>query len=174
MKQLSIQVTNKQYYLLERIAKADDRRLNDLLYLIFSSGLGVYFCEKSIYISKEDHEFTEEEIKQKKLNNKLIEDTNKFHSLSDDEQKKLGFKEVELSYNNYGEYNKKDFIDDLAEEIKNNALNEIKQDYKEIEENIIKENTPKEDKIYSLVDSTNKKSIVNGNTWNDSEVKKDD
>ena len=142
MKQLSIQVTNKQYYLLERIAKADDRRLNDLLYLIFSSGLGVYFCEKSIYISKNDDEFTEDEIKQKKINNKLIEENNKFHSLSDDEQKKLGFKEVELSYNNYGAYNKKDFIDDLAEEIKNNALNEIKQDYKEIEENIIKENTP--------------------------------
>jgi len=73
MKQLSIQVTNKQYYLLERIAKADDRRLNDLLYLIFSSGLGVYFCEKSIYISKNDDEFTEDEIKQKKINNKLIE-----------------------------------------------------------------------------------------------------
>jgi len=141
MKQLSIQVTNKQYYLLERIAKADDRRLNDLLYLIFSSGLGVYFCEKSIYISKEDDEFTQDEIKQKKINNKLIEDNDKFHSLSDDEQNKLGFKEVELSYNNYS-YNKKDFIDELADEIKNNALNEIKQDYKEIEENIIKENTP--------------------------------
>jgi len=141
MKQLSIQVTNKQYYLLERIAKADDRRLNDLLYLIFSSGLGVYFCEKSIYISKEDDEFTQDEIKQKKINNKLIEDNDKFHSLSDDEQNKLGFKEVELSYNNYS-YNKKDFIDKLADEIKNNALNEIKQDYKEIEENIIKENTP--------------------------------
>ena len=39
---------------------------------------------------------------------------------------------------------------------------------------LIKENTPKEDKIYSLVDGTNKKSIVNGNTWNESEVKKDD
>ena len=41
-------------------------------------------------------------------------------------------------------------------------------------EKIIKENKPKEDKIYSLVDGTNKKSIVNGNTWNDSEVKNND
>ena len=39
---------------------------------------------------------------------------------------------------------------------------------------LIKENTPKEDTIYSLVDGTNKKSIVNGNTWTESEVKKDD
>ena len=55
-----------------------------------------------------------------------------------------------------------------------NDLNNIKKDYKEIEENTIKENTPKEDTIYSLVDGTNKKSIVNGNTWTNSEVKKDD
>ena len=174
MKKLAIQVTNKQYYLLERIAKADDRRLNDLLYLIFSSGLGVYFCEKSVYISKDDNEFTENEIEQKKLNNKLIEENDKFHSLSDDEQKKLGFKEVELSYNNYGSYNKKDFIDDLAEEIKNNALNEIKKDYKEIEENIIKENTLKEDTEYCVVNGTNEKSIVNGKKWEQSEVKNND
>ena len=60
----------------------------------------------------------------------------------------------------------------LIKSIKNNALKQIKQDFKEIEENIIKENTPKEDKIYSLVDGTNKKSIVNGNTWTESEVKK--
>ena len=77
MKQLSIQVTNKQYYLLQRIAEADDRRLNDLLYLIFSSGLGVYFCEKSIYISKNDDEFTEDEIKQKKLKAATMEKDNK-------------------------------------------------------------------------------------------------
>jgi len=60
---------------------------------------------------------------------------------------------------------------ELIKSIKNNALNLIKQDFKEIEENTIKENTPKEDVIYSLVDGTNEKSIVNGNTWNDSEYK---
>ena len=63
---------------------------------------------------------------------------------------------------------------ELIKSIKNNALKQIKQDFKEIEENTIKENTPKEDTIYSLVDGTNKKSIVNGNTWNESEVKNND
>ena len=62
----------------------------------------------------------------------------------------------------------------LMKSIKNNALRQIKQDFKEIEENTIKENTPKEDKIYSLVNGTNKKSIVNGNTWTESEVKNND
>ena len=52
-------------------------------------------------------------------------------------------------------------------------ISEIQYTYNK-EDKTIKENTPKEDKIYSLVDSTNKKSIVNGNTWNESEVKNND
>jgi len=77
----------------------------------------------------------------------------------------------EEQFNNHKKhYNKEYKYQDKVE----NDLNNIKKDFKEIEENIIKENTPKEDTIYSLVDGTNKKSIVNGNTWNDSEVKKDD
>ena len=63
---------------------------------------------------------------------------------------------------------------DLMQQIKKDALKKNYQDYKIIKENIIKENTPKEDKIYSLVDSTNKKSIVNGNTWEQSEVENND
>ena len=35
-----------------------------------------------------------------------------------------------------------EILEKLSDEFKNNALNEIKKDYKEIEENIIKENTP--------------------------------
>ena len=33
---------------------------------------------------------------------------------------------------------------------------------------------PEEDKIYSSVDGTNKKSIVNGNTWTESEAQNND
>ena len=74
----------------------------------------------------------------------------------------------EEQFNNHKKhYNKEYKYQDKVE----NDLNNIKKDYKEIEENTIKENTPKEDTIYSLVDSTNRKSIVNGNTWTESEVK---
>jgi len=170
MDYLKIPVNEKQLSLLKRIAKCDDRRLDDLTNLIFSTGLSIYFCERSICISKNDNEYTEEEIKQKAINDKLLLDNPKFHYLTAEEQKELGYKYIDSSFDNYNRDN--DFIEKLSDEIKNNALNEIKKDYKEIEENIIKENTPKEDKIYSLVDSTNKKSIVNGNTWNESEVKK--
>ena len=110
MKKLSIDVTEKQYYLLSRIAKSDDRRLQDLLYLIFSLGLSIYFCERSVYISKDDNEFTEEEKKQ-------------------------------------------------------NALKQINIDNQKIKDEIIKEDT-----TYCLVNGTNEKSIVNGDSFKDSEV----
>ena len=140
MEHLKIPVTQKQLSLLKRIAKSDDRRFDDMLNLIFSCGLSIYFCERVMYISKEEEDFTKEELKQKALNNKLIKENKKFHTLSNKEQAKLGFKQVELGYSNYNREN--DFIEKLAEEIKNNALQQIKQDYKEIEENTIKENIP--------------------------------
>ena len=167
MKKLSINVTEKQYYLLSRIAKSDDRRLQDLLYLIFSLGLSIYFCERSVYISKDDDEFTEDEKKQKAINEKLIQDTERFHHLSEKEQKDLGFKQVELGYSNYSREN--DFIEKLADEIKENALKQINLDNQKIKDEIIKEDT-----LYKLVAGSDEKSIVNGDSFKDSEVKKDD
>jgi len=140
MENLKIPVTKRQLSLLKRIANCDDRRLDDLINLLFSTGLSYYFCERSICISKNDDEYTEEEIKQKALNDKLLLDNRKFHFQSDKQQKDQGYKYVDTTYDNYDRDN--NFIEQLSDEFKNNALNEIKQDYKEIEENIIKENTP--------------------------------
>ena len=97
MKQLKLSLTDKNYYLLERIAKADDRRLNDLIYLIFSQGLSSYFCERSIYIDKDDDEITEEEKQQIKKNDEILKNTEKFWHLEEDEQKKLGYIHVKNS-----------------------------------------------------------------------------
>jgi len=91
---------------------------------------------------KTQEELTEDEKKQIKINKNLIENNKNFWSLEDDEQKKLGYEKVSQSYSNCYNQGEKDFIDELADEIKNNALKLIKEDYKEIEENIIKENTP--------------------------------
>ena len=140
MENLKIPITKRQLSLLKRIAECDDRRLEDLINLLFSTGLSYYFCERSICISKNNDEYTEEEIKQKALNDKLLLDNRKFHFQSDKEQKDQGYKYVDTTYDNYDRDN--NFIEKLSDEFKNNALNEIKQDYKEIEENIIKENTP--------------------------------
>ena len=169
MKQLKLSLTDKNYYLLERIAKADDRRLNDLIYLIFSQGLSSYFCERSICFDKDQNEFTNAEKEQIKKNDKILKNTEKFWHLEDDEQKKLGYIHVQKFYSNCYEEGKQDFIDKLADEIKENALKQINIDNQKIKDEIIKEDT-----LYKLTSGTNEKSIVNGDTFKDSEVKNDD
>ena len=166
MKHLKLSLTDKNYYLLERIAKADDRRLNDLIYLIFSQGLSSYFCERSICFDKDQNEFTNEEKQQIKKNDEIIKNTEKFWHLEDDEQKKLGYMHVQKFYSNCYSPGKEDFIDKLADEIKENALKQINIDNQQIKDEIIKEDT-----LYKLTSGTNEKSIVNGDTYKESEVK---
>ena len=164
MENLKIPITKKQLSLLKRIAKADDRRLEDLINLVFSCGLSYYFCERSICVAKNDDEFTQEEIKQKALNDKLLKDNPKFYYQSDKEQKAQGYKYVDNTYDNYNRDD--DFIEKLADEIKENALRQINVDNQQIKNEIIKEDT-----TYCLVNGTNEKSIVNGDTFKESEVK---
>ena len=164
MEHLKIQVTPNQLSLLKRIAKADDRRLNDLINLVFSCGLSVYFCERSICVSKNDDEYTKEEIKQKALNDKLLKDNPKFHYLSQEEQKAQGYKYIDSTFDNYNRDN--DFIEKLSDEIKENELKQINIDNQKIKDEIIKEDTQ-----YKLTSGSQEKSIVNGDTFKDSEVK---
>ena len=164
MENLKIPVTKQQLYLLERIAKNDDRRLEDLVNLVFSTGLEIYFCERGICFDKDQNELTEDEKKQIKINEKLRNENKNFYFLEDDEQKKLGYKKVETQYSNYS--TDKSFIDLLAQEIRNNALKQINIDNQKIKEEIIKEDT-----LYKLTSGTNEKSIANGDTFEDSEVK---
>jgi len=163
MDYLKIPLTKKQLSLLKRIAKADDRRLEDLINLIFSCGLSYYFCERSICVSKNKDEFTKEEIKQKALNDKLLKDNPKFYHQSDKEQKAQGYKYVDNTYDNYNRDD--DFIEKLADEIKENALKQINIDNQKIKEEIIKEDT-----LYKLVAGSDEKSIVNSDTFKESEV----
>ena len=101
MDYLKIPLTKKQISLLERIAKADYRRLEDLINLVFSCGLSYYFCERSICVSKNEDEFTEDEIKQKALNDKLLKDNPKFFHQSSEEQKAQGYKYIDNTYEKY-------------------------------------------------------------------------
>ena len=164
MENLKIPVTQKQLSLLKRIAKADDRRLQDLINLVFSCGLSVYFCERSICVLKNDDEYTEDEIKQKALNDKLLKDNPKFHYQTKEEQEALGYKYVDTTFDNYNRDT--DFIEKLADEIKQNALKQINIDNQKIKNEIIKEDT-----MYRIVAGSEEKSIVNGDSFKDSEVK---
>ena len=52
MKKLSLPLTNHQYNLLERLAKAENRKLNDYLYLVFAEGLRFLHDEHNVYVKK--------------------------------------------------------------------------------------------------------------------------
>tara|TARA_R100000278_G_scaffold72136_1_gene56710 strand:- start:675 stop:857 length:183 start_codon:yes stop_codon:yes gene_type:complete len=54
----------------------------------------------------------------------------------------------------------------IMHEIKKQALKQINKDNQKVKDEILKEDT-----LYCLVNGTNKKSIVNGDSFKDSEVK---
>ena len=69
-KKLTIEVTDKQYDYFKRIANAVDRKLDDLVRLIFCTGLDFHWSENYFQFKKRDDEFTKEEKKQIAKNEK--------------------------------------------------------------------------------------------------------
>ena len=106
-KQLTIEVTDKQYDLFKRIALEDNRKLNDLIRLVFITGIDFHWSEDYFSFKKRDDEFTPEEKKQITKNEKILKQLEKeekqFFQLSDEERKKLGYKSVE-DYHKGGGY----------------------------------------------------------------------
>ena len=106
-KQLTIEVTDKQYDLFKRIALEDNRKLNDLIRLVFITGIDFHWSEDYFSFKKRDDEFTPQEKKQIAKNEKILKQLEKeekqFFQLSDEERKKLGYKSVE-DYHKGGGY----------------------------------------------------------------------
>ena len=98
-KKLTIEVTDKQYDLFKRIALEDNRKLNDLIRLVFITGIDFHWSENYFSFKKRDDEFTPEERKQMTKNEKILKKLEKedkqFYQLSDEEKEKLGYKSVE-------------------------------------------------------------------------------
>ena len=106
-KQLTIEVTDKQYDFFKRIANEDNRKLNDLIRLVFITGIDFHWSEDYFSFKKWDDEFTPQEKKQIAKNEKILKQLEKedkqFFQLSDEERKKLGYKSVE-DYHKGGGY----------------------------------------------------------------------
>jgi len=106
-KQLTIEVTDEQYDFFKRIALEDKRKLNDLVRLVFITGIDFHWSEDYFSFKKRDDEFTPEEKKQITKNEKILKqlekEEKKFYQLSDEERKKLGYKSVE-DYHKGGGY----------------------------------------------------------------------
>ena len=98
MKNLSIPLPDKLHDLFVRIAKSDNRRLNDFSYLILAEGLRFYFENKEFYLEKLVSDLSEEEVKQFHKNNDLKNSTMGWDHLSMEEKKKQGYVNVENFY----------------------------------------------------------------------------
>ena len=71
MKQLQINLSDKDYSLLNRIAKSEGRRLTDLTYLLLGKGLDVFFCETIVYVEKDADDYSAKDLAQMKKNAEL-------------------------------------------------------------------------------------------------------
>lgn len=132
MQKIEINVSDKDFDLLTRIAKDQNRRLSDLNYLLYSRGLDTFFCETMVSIPKKLYEYTAKEKEQEKKNDEL-ENTDGWNELDYKEREAKGYKHV-CPYISNHKYDKKTdeysdpLIEPLAERIADYALNPIEKE----------------------------------------------
>ena len=68
---IGIKISSDDASMLKRIAKAQNRRFDDFLQLVFAEGLEYFFCEECLSVKKLPEEYTEEERKQEEINKKI-------------------------------------------------------------------------------------------------------
>ena len=127
-KEITIKVSDKDYDLIQRIAKQEKRKLSDFSYLLFAEGLKFFFCEEHICFKKHDDELTEEEHKQIKINDELRKQDG-WYNLDFPEKAAQGFKQVkewwEIHFYNQETKEYEDtLIEPLVERLENYALEE--------------------------------------------------
>jgi len=125
MKQFQINLSDKDYSLLNRIAKSEGRRLTDLTYLLLGKGLEVFFCETIVYVEKDADDYSAKDLAQMKKNAEL-EKTEGWTRLDWDERKAKGYNHVCTGLSNH-EHSKElgrchdPLIEPLAKRIENYA-----------------------------------------------------
>ena len=94
MKKIEITVSDRDYDLLTRIAKADKRRLSDMNYLCYGRGLDYLFTDQQLCVDRvHTDEYTAKEQKQMKKN-KELEKTEGWDDLDYNQKKEKGYKHV--------------------------------------------------------------------------------
>lgn len=120
--EITIKLSAADLDLLRRIAKSENRRLQDLSQIMFGLGLESFFRETVVCFKKEENELTAEEIAQNKINLDLVHNHN-YYSLSEDDKKKTAYNRVETCWTNYGERDENNqrsdnLVEPIAERIK--------------------------------------------------------
>ena len=134
MKKLEINLSDKDYSLLSRIAKSEGRRLTDLTYLLLGKGLEVFFCETLVYIDKDPDEYSAKDLAQMKKNAEL-EKTKGWTKLDWDERKAKGYDHVSSGLSNHVHSEElgrchDPLIEPLAERIESYATSSIREEVK--------------------------------------------
>jgi hypothetical protein len=132
MQKLEINLTDKDYSLLKRIAKSEGRRLTDLTYLLLGRGLDVFFCETMVHIDKEPDDYSAKDLAQMKKNAEL-EKTEGWTKLDWHERKAKGYEHVCTNLSNH-EHSEElgrchdPLIEPLAERIENYAVESVTEE----------------------------------------------
>ena len=132
MKKIEILVSDRDYDLLTRIAKADNRRLSDMSYLCYGRGLEYLFSETQLCVERvHTDEYTATEQKQMKKN-KELEKTEGWDDLSYKEKEAKGFKHIHKYMSTWEKNDNGEMHDPLVEPLANRiegyAINDIKEE----------------------------------------------
>tara|TARA_R100000458_G_C8110380_1_gene133388 strand:+ start:194 stop:568 length:375 start_codon:yes stop_codon:yes gene_type:complete len=117
---LELPLNGKDLDFLQRIAQADDRRINDFLYLLLAEGLKFYFSEKCISVKKNASDYTAAEKRQEAKNKELEKSTENWETLSYESKQKLGYQLIDDYFHRHSEG--PDFIDQFSEKIRSYAI----------------------------------------------------
>ena len=117
-KKITLNFSDDIYRDLVRVAKADGRRVNDLVTILLSEGLRFFYCERAIAIKKLDSEYSQKDKDQIKKNEEL-ENSEAWSRLDYEEKKAKGWDYV-------SEYlhNEDDFLGNLEERVKESVCNQ--------------------------------------------------
>ena len=114
MKKIEINLSDKDHDLISRIAKADNRRLSDFVYLCFGEGIGYLYTDEQIAIKKKPDEYFPHELKQLEKN-KEIEKMEGYKDMSWEEKKEKGYAYVSDYLSNWEQKEDGDHFDPLCE-----------------------------------------------------------
>ena len=134
MQKLEINLPDKDYSILKRIAKSEGRRLSDLTYLLLGRGLDSFFCETMVHIDKEPDEYSAKDLAQMKKNAEL-EKTEGWRKLDWREREAKGYEFVDSKLRNH-EHSEElgrchdPLIEPLAERIESYAIETITEEVK--------------------------------------------
>lgn len=133
MKKIEILVSDRDYDLLSRIAKADNRRLSDMNYLCYGRGLDYLFSDDQICVERVyADEYTAKE-KEQMEKNKELEKTEGWDDLNWEQKREKGYKFVHDCISNWEKKEDEDghydpLIEPLAKRIEGYAISDIKEE----------------------------------------------